>query len=106
MELIKMLSYYLSIYFHLGVARGCGWQRIGAYINLGTYYFCGIPVAAILGFWIKLRGKGLWIGVQFGALVQTVLLFLVTSFTNWEKQVYICMCVYMYRNKHTHTPFN
>ncbi|XP_024026617.1 protein DETOXIFICATION 12 isoform X2 [Morus notabilis] len=69
-----------------GVARGCGWQHIGAFINLGAYYLCGIPIAATLGFWFKLRGKGLWIGIQFGAFVQVFLLCLVTSCTNWEKQ--------------------
>ncbi|KAJ6321998.1 hypothetical protein OIU77_011976 [Salix suchowensis] len=69
-----------------GVARGCGWQHIGAYINLGAFYLCGIPVAAFLGFWLNLKGMGLWIGIQIGAFTQTVLLSIVTSFTNWEKQ--------------------
>ncbi|KAL5553343.1 hypothetical protein UlMin_040744 [Ulmus minor] len=69
-----------------GVARGCGWQHIGAYVNLGAFYLCGIPVAAFLAFWVNLRGKGLWIGIQVGAFVQTVLLSIVTSCTNWEKQ--------------------
>ncbi|XP_065881713.1 protein DETOXIFICATION 12-like [Euphorbia lathyris] len=69
-----------------GVARGCGWQHIGAYVNLGAFYLCGIPVAALLGFWVNLRGVGLWIGIQVGAFVQTVLLSLVTSCINWEKQ--------------------
>ncbi|KDP34994.1 hypothetical protein JCGZ_09282 [Jatropha curcas] len=69
-----------------GVARGCGWQHIGAYINLGAFYLCGIPVASVLGFWLKLRGKGLWIGIQVGAFTQTLLLSIVTSCINWEKQ--------------------
>ncbi|KAF3431963.1 hypothetical protein FNV43_RR26699 [Rhamnella rubrinervis] len=69
-----------------GVARGCGWQKIGAYINLGAFYLCGIPVAAILGFWVQLRGKGLWIGIQLGSFLQTLLLSLVTICTDWEIQ--------------------
>ncbi|XP_048318288.2 protein DETOXIFICATION 12-like isoform X1 [Ziziphus jujuba] len=69
-----------------GVARGCGWQHIGAYINLSAFYLCGIPVAAILGFWYQLRGEGLWIGIQLGSFMQTVLLSLVTISTDWEKQ--------------------
>ncbi|XP_035539826.1 protein DETOXIFICATION 12-like isoform X1 [Juglans regia] len=69
-----------------GVARGSGWQHIGAYVNLGAFYLCGIPAAAVLGFWAQYRGRGLWIGVQTGAFVQIVLLFIVTSCTNWEKQ--------------------
>ncbi|KAK3189565.1 hypothetical protein Dsin_029126 [Dipteronia sinensis] len=77
-----------------GVARGCGWQHIGAFVNLGAFYLCGIPLAASLGFWVKLRGIGLWIGVQAGAFTQTLLLSIITSCTDWEKQVssllYLC----------------
>ncbi|XWS22442.1 hypothetical protein CRYUN_Cryun29cG0034800 [Craigia yunnanensis] len=69
-----------------GISRGCGWQHIGAYVNLGAFYLCGIPVAATLGFWLQLRGIGLWIGIQSGAFIQTVLLAIVTSCINWEKQ--------------------
>ncbi|EEF30161.1 antiporter, putative [Ricinus communis] len=69
-----------------GVARGCGWQHIGASVNLGAFYICGIPVAAILAFWLRLRGMGLWIGVQVGAFTQIVLLYIVTGYLNWEKQ--------------------
>ncbi|XP_058194555.1 protein DETOXIFICATION 12-like isoform X3 [Rhododendron vialii] len=69
-----------------GVARGCGWQHIGAYVNLGAFYLVGIPMAATLAFWVQLRGKGLWIGIQAGAIVQTILLSIITSCTNWEMQ--------------------
>ncbi|KAK1355294.1 hypothetical protein POM88_048550 [Heracleum sosnowskyi] len=47
-----------------GVSRGCGWQHLGAYVNLVAFYLFGIPIVAALGFWVKLRGKGLWIGIQ------------------------------------------
>ncbi|RID51914.1 hypothetical protein BRARA_H02547 [Brassica rapa] len=69
-----------------GIARGCGWQHIGAYINLGSFYLCGIPFAATLAFWFNLEGVGLWIGIQAGALVQNLLLGLFTGFTNWQNQ--------------------
>ncbi|GMY18482.1 protein DETOXIFICATION 12-like [Fagus crenata] len=69
-----------------GVARGTGWQHIGAYVNLGAFYLCGIPVAVALGFLTKLRGRGLWIGIQTGAFLQSVMLSIITSCTNWEKQ--------------------
>ncbi|XP_021888302.1 protein DETOXIFICATION 12-like [Carica papaya] len=69
-----------------GVARGCGWQRTGAYINLGAFYFVGLPVGVVLGFVAHLRGKGLWIGIVAGSIVQSTLLALVTTFTNWAKQ--------------------
>ncbi|TXG57269.1 hypothetical protein EZV62_018582 [Acer yangbiense] len=69
-----------------GIARGCGWQDMGAYVNLLAYYVFGIPVAAILGFWLHMRGQGLWIGILVGAFVQTVLLSIITSYLNWKKQ--------------------
>lgn len=77
------------LFVESGIARGCGWQRIGAYINLGAFYLCGNPAAVALGFWANLRGKGLWIGIQIGALVQTLLLAIVTCRINWKKQVQI-----------------
>jgi MATE family multidrug resistance protein len=72
---------------NIGIARGSGWQKLGAYVNLGAYYVFGIPIAVLLGFWFELRGKGLWIGILVGAFCQAFLLALITSLTNWEKQV-------------------
>ncbi|KAH7533916.1 hypothetical protein FEM48_Zijuj04G0182200 [Ziziphus jujuba var. spinosa] len=69
-----------------GVARGSGWQHIGAYINLGAFYMVGLPVGAVLGFIVHLRGKGLWIGIVIGSAVQSILLSIVTAFTSWHKQ--------------------
>ncbi|PON35431.1 Multi antimicrobial extrusion protein [Trema orientale] len=69
-----------------GIARGCGWQDLGAFVNLGAYYLVGIPAAVALGFWLDLRGKGLWIGILVGASLQTFLLSLITICTNWEKK--------------------
>ncbi|XP_058769448.1 protein DETOXIFICATION 10-like isoform X4 [Vicia villosa] len=68
-----------------GIARGCGWQHLGVYVNLGAFYLCGIPVAAALAFWVQVGGKGLWIGIQVGAFVQCVLLSIITSCINWEQ---------------------
>ncbi|CAL5324799.1 unnamed protein product [Camellia sinensis] len=50
-----------------GVARGSGWQHIGAYVNLGAFYLVAIPVALILGFVLHLGGKGIWMGLTTGA---------------------------------------
>lgn len=77
----------MILFFFVGVARGCGWQHIGAYVNLASFYLFGIPIAILLGFWLELRGKGLWIGILCGATLQTILLSIITSFTNWKKQV-------------------
>ncbi|XP_041006616.1 protein DETOXIFICATION 14-like isoform X2 [Juglans microcarpa x Juglans regia] len=71
-----------------GVARGSGWQHLGAYVNLGAYYLVGTPIGAVLTFALHFRGKGLWIGLLTGSSVQAILLALRTSFTNWQKQVF------------------
>ncbi|KAG7981701.1 hypothetical protein I3843_04G009500, partial [Carya illinoinensis] len=41
-----------------GVARGSGWQHLGAYVNLGAYYLVGTPIGAVLTFALHFRGKG------------------------------------------------
>ncbi|XP_057868199.1 protein DETOXIFICATION 16 [Cryptomeria japonica] len=69
-----------------GIARGCGWQSLGAYINLGAFYIVGIPIAFLFAFVLHAGGRGLWLGNICGLFVQTVLLFLVTSCTDWELQ--------------------
>ena len=84
---ISFAQFYLA-FVRSGIARGSGWQHIGAYVNLGAFYLCGIPVAIVLGFLANLRGRGLWIGIQAGSFVQTLMLSIITSCTNWEKQVY------------------
>ncbi|KAJ8447629.1 hypothetical protein Cgig2_031683 [Carnegiea gigantea] len=68
-----------------GIARGCGWQHIGAIVNLSAFYLFGIPIAAALGFWVKMRGMGLWIGILSGATVQSILLSIITSCVRWEE---------------------
>ncbi|GAA0145840.1 transporter [Lithospermum erythrorhizon] len=69
-----------------GVARGCGWQQIGAYINIIAFYLFGFPVSGLLCFLLQFRAKGLWIGVIVGAGLQNIALATITSFTNWEAQ--------------------
>ncbi|AQK91995.1 Putative MATE efflux family protein, partial [Zea mays] len=68
-----------------GVARGCGWQHLGAYVNLGSFYLVGIPTALFLGFVLKMEAKGLWMGISCGSIVQFLLLAVITFFSNWEK---------------------
>lgn len=80
-----------------GVARGCGRQHLGAYVNLGAYYLVGLPAAVVLGFVFRLRGKGLWLGLNMGSLVQSTLLSVVTYSTDWRKQVnFLLNYIYMF----------
>ncbi|XP_059659112.1 protein DETOXIFICATION 16-like [Cornus florida] len=69
-----------------GIARGCGWQKIGAFVNLGAYYFVGLPCAIILTFVFHLGGKGLWMGIISGSGLQALLLLVITLRTDWEHQ--------------------
>lgn len=69
-----------------GVARGCGWQEIGAYINLGSYYIVGIPSAVVLAFVFHMGGKGLWTGIIGALCVQFVSLLAITLRTNWDQE--------------------
>ncbi|KAL3819634.1 hypothetical protein ACJIZ3_005539 [Penstemon smallii] len=71
-----------------GVAVGSGWQSIVAYVNIGCYYIIGIPVGFLLGYVFELQVKGVWTGMLIGILVQTIVLVIITSKTNWGKQVY------------------
>uniref|UniRef100_A0A0D9W3Z8 Protein DETOXIFICATION n=1 Tax=Leersia perrieri TaxID=77586 RepID=A0A0D9W3Z8_9ORYZ len=69
-----------------GVARGCGWQKIGAIVNLGAYYLVGIPAALCFAFVYHLGGMGLWLGIMCALVVQMLLLLAITLCTNWEKE--------------------
>ncbi|KAI3502941.1 hypothetical protein L1887_31351 [Cichorium endivia] len=69
-----------------GIARGSGWQHIGAYVNLGAFYLFGIPAGIVLGFPLHLKAKGLWIGIVIGSIIQSTSLSLITGLTNWQKQ--------------------
>ncbi|TYJ07453.1 hypothetical protein E1A91_A11G004500v1 [Gossypium mustelinum] len=76
----------IDLYDISGNARGCGWQKIGAYINLGSYYIVGIPCAVLLAFVLNVGGKGLWLGIICALAVQVTSLSIVTIRTNWEQE--------------------
>ncbi|MQL82223.1 hypothetical protein Taro_014694 [Colocasia esculenta] len=69
-----------------GVAIGAGWQSLVAYINTACYYVFGLPIGAVLGFKLKLDALGIWSGMLAGALLQTVILIVITCRTNWQKE--------------------
>lgn len=48
-----------------GIARGCGWQKIGAIVNLGAYYLWGIPAGIFLAFVYHVGGKVLIYAFHF-----------------------------------------
>ncbi|KAH9294267.1 hypothetical protein KI387_040530, partial [Taxus chinensis] len=70
-----------------GVAVGCGWQALVAYINVGCYYIIGIPLGCLLGFKFDFGVKGIWLGMLGGTTLQTIILVVITYRTNWTKEV-------------------
>ncbi|KAH9304905.1 hypothetical protein KI387_009309, partial [Taxus chinensis] len=69
-----------------GVAVGVGSQVTVAYVNLGCYYAIGLPLGFVLGYKYHFGIKGVWFGILGGTALQTVFLFLLTIFTNWNRK--------------------
>ncbi|XP_028083207.1 protein DETOXIFICATION 16-like [Camellia sinensis] len=69
-----------------GTVRGCGRQKVGAFVNLGSYYIVGIPSAIVFAFVLHIGGKGLWFGMICGLIAQVLSLSTITLRTNWEQQ--------------------
>lgn len=69
-----------------GAVRGFGWQKIGAVINLGSYYLVGIPSAVLIAFVLHIGGKGLWLGIICALIVQVLSLLFINLRTNWEQE--------------------
>ncbi|KAH7857071.1 hypothetical protein Vadar_008755 [Vaccinium darrowii] len=69
-----------------GSVRGCGWQKIGAFVNLGSYYLVGIPCAVLFAFVLHIGGMGLWLGIICALFVQVLSLLTLTLRNNWEQE--------------------
>ncbi|KAI6688924.1 hypothetical protein NL676_025752 [Syzygium grande] len=69
-----------------GVAVGAGWQWIVAYINIGCYYIVGLPAGILLGFTFGFGVEGIWSGMIGGICLQTLILIVITSITNWNRE--------------------
>eukprot|EP01018_Ginkgo_biloba_P032993 Gb_25417 [translate_table: standard] len=72
-----------------GVAIGCGWQSVVAYVNLATYYIIGLPIGIVLGFKESMGASGIWWGMIIGVGLQTLVLIILTARTNWNKEVQV-----------------
>ncbi|GMH13867.1 hypothetical protein Nepgr_015708 [Nepenthes gracilis] len=69
-----------------GVAVGAGWQWLVAYVNLGCYYLVGLSAGILLGFTFNFGAEGIWGGMIVGICLQTIILIIITSLTNWNKE--------------------
>ncbi|XP_024011482.1 protein DETOXIFICATION 28 isoform X2 [Eutrema salsugineum] len=72
-----------------GVAVGSGWQSFVAYINLGCYYFIGLPLGFVMGWIFKSGVRGIWAGMIFGGTtIQTLILIFIVMRCDWEKEAH------------------
>ncbi len=69
-----------------GVLRGSARPTIGANINLGSFYFVGMPVAMVLGFLFNVGFVGLWFGLLAAQYTCAVLMLFVLFRTDWPLQ--------------------
>ncbi|KAI5070268.1 hypothetical protein GOP47_0014611 [Adiantum capillus-veneris] len=69
-----------------GVVRGAGWQEAGAYMNLASFYIAGLPTGCLLAFVAGLEGKGLWMGLIVGVMVQFVAYVLLICYMDFERE--------------------
>ncbi|KAI9101570.1 hypothetical protein K1719_023814 [Acacia pycnantha] len=69
-----------------GIVRGCGWQKIGAYVNLASFYLAGVPCSVILAFVVHMNAKGLWLGIVVAFTLQVAFFLVITVRTDWEKE--------------------
>lgn len=69
-----------------GVLRGSARPTLGANINLGSFYFIGMPVALGMGFLLKLGFVGFWVGLL--AAQASCLMFMLYHLikTDWNLQ--------------------
>ncbi|GMN38678.1 hypothetical protein TIFTF001_007916 [Ficus carica] len=61
-------------------------EDFGAFVNFGAYYLFGLPIGIVLGFWLDMRGRGLWIGILAGSSLQASLLSVITISAAWEEK--------------------
>nr|GEX80564.1 multi antimicrobial extrusion protein [Tanacetum cinerariifolium] len=83
---IRVSMFFVVIEGVLGAVRGCGRQKIGAIVNLGSYYLIGIPLAILFAFVFNIGGKGLWLGIIATLLTQAFFLSILMLYTDWEKE--------------------
>ncbi|XP_052191022.1 protein DETOXIFICATION 48 [Diospyros lotus] len=70
-----------------GVLRGSARPTTGANINLGSFYFVGMPVAIFMGFVGKMGFPGLWLGLLAAQASCACLMLSVLCKTDWMVEV-------------------
>ncbi|GAB2300965.1 Protein DETOXIFICATION 49 [Dionaea muscipula] len=66
-----------------GVVRGTARPKLGANVNLGCFYFVGMPVGVWLGFFAGFDFRGLWLGLLAAQAACAVSMVAVLGQTDW-----------------------
>ncbi|XP_058111330.1 protein DETOXIFICATION 53 [Magnolia sinica] len=69
-----------------GVMMGSARATVGAHINFGAFYLIGLPVAAILGFGLKIGFFGLWFGLVAAQASCVFMMVRAIRCTDWKLQ--------------------
>ncbi|CAO2827211.1 unnamed protein product [Amaranthus hypochondriacus] len=67
-----------------GVLRGLARPKLGATVNLGSFYLVGMPMALWFGFELGFGFKGLWLGLLSAQVSCVIAMLLVLVRTNWK----------------------
>ncbi|XP_010278542.1 PREDICTED: protein DETOXIFICATION 49-like [Nelumbo nucifera] len=69
-----------------GVLRGTARPRVGANINLTSFYLFGMPVAVGLGFFAEWDFEGLWLGLLAAQGSCVLIMLFVLGRTDWNSE--------------------
>ncbi|KNA14428.1 hypothetical protein SOVF_107520 [Spinacia oleracea] len=69
-----------------GVLRGSARPKLGANINLGSFYGVGLPIAIGLSFFMKMGLLGLWIGLLGAQVACSLFMAIMLVRTDWASE--------------------
>ncbi|THG23234.1 hypothetical protein TEA_026192 [Camellia sinensis var. sinensis] len=69
-----------------GILIGSAPPKMGCYINFGSFYLIGLPVAALLGFKFKMGFVGLWFGLAAAQASCLCMMVYTLVHTDWKHQ--------------------
>ncbi|KAA8539497.1 hypothetical protein F0562_026189 [Nyssa sinensis] len=69
-----------------GILTGSAQPKVGFYINFGSFYLIGLPIAVLLGFKFKMGFEGLWFGLAAAQASCMCMMVLTLVHTDWKHQ--------------------
>ena len=69
-----------------GVLTGSARAKVGAYINFGSFYLIGMPVAVLMSFRFRKGFMGLWFGLAAAQISCMCMMIYTLVSTDWKQQ--------------------